>query len=399
MRDIGGRGQFGVVLVGCLLMVAGLAPARTLVVERDGSGEYTVIQDALDVAAAGDTVRIGPGRYDDFRVHTFDLGGTGAAIMIPTVSPLTILGSGRDSVVVGPVAVTKFFQGYLTAGFIPDKSSSNGLEVSGITFEHSYHLVDTPMSVHFLGCRFQDSSDNLYVAMISAPDVHFEGCEFVSHTDPNGFPDGIVGFVGGHNPNLLVEGCTFRHMGRGISITGATGGVIRDCAFGGSGLDLFDGSRTSVERCRFGQGPGSLRRLVVDVVSVATLDSVVMDGGEVSMEISHQGRVIARDCVFRNASYVTIDAFTGGTFFLDHCDIGSGGTLGAIRNWALAPSDSSLVARNCYWGVTDSTAIAGLNFDGNDDPQYEKVEFMPFLMQSVPAQRRSVGGLKAWFGR
>ena len=388
-----------IVVLGCLLLAPGFATGRTLVVERDGSGEYTVIQDALDVAAPGDTVRIGPGRYDDFRVHTFDLGGTGAVIMIPTVSPLTILGVDRDSVIVGPAEVTKYFQGYLTAGFIPDKSSSNGLEILGITFERSYHLVDTPVSVNFRDCRFQDSEDNLYVAMISAPDVHFEGCEFVSTLDPNGFPNGIVGFVGGHNPNLLVEGCEFWHMGRGISITGATDCVIRDCDFHGSGLDLWYGSSGRMERCRMEPGAGSLRRLVVAEVSVVELDSVIVNGGEVSMEISEQSRVIARDCVFRNASYVTIDAFTGGTFFLDHCDIGSTGTLGAIRNHTIAPSDSSLVARNCFWGAVDSTAIADLIFDGNDDPQYEKVEFMPFLTHSVPAKQQSVGSFKALFGR
>jgi len=39
----------------------------------------------------------------------------------------------------------------------------------------------------------------------------------------------------------------------------------------------------------------------------------------------------------------------------------------------------------------------GVLFDGNDDPQYEKVEFMPFLMQSVPAKQQSVGSFKALF--
>jgi len=389
-----------ILLVGCLLLLPGLVQGRTLVVERDGSGEYTVIQDALDVAAAGDTVRIGPGRYDDLALHNLPLGGLGADIMVLRVSPLTIIGAGRDSVIVGPVAVTGHFQGYLTVCMSIERAATGGIQIQGITFEHTYHLTELWVPVHFRDCRFQDPSDNLYVGMFSAPDVHFEGCEFVSNTDPNGFPNGIVGFVGGHNPNLLVEGCTFRHLGEGINITGATDCVIRDCRFlEGANFALTDGSTGRIERCRIGPTANHVRRIVVDFASVVTLDSVVVDGGTGSMEISNQSRVIARDCVFRNASYVTISTATGGTFFLDHCDIGSTGTLGAIRNWTLAPSDSSLVARNCYWGVTDSTAIAGVIFDGNDDPQYEKVEFMPFLMQSVPAQRRSVGGLKAWFGR
>ena len=39
--------------------------AWTWTVEKDGSGEFTVIQDALDVAAVGDTVLIGEGTYDE----------------------------------------------------------------------------------------------------------------------------------------------------------------------------------------------------------------------------------------------------------------------------------------------------------------------------------------------
>lgn len=45
-------------------LLASGAEARTWRVERDGSGDYTIIQDAVDAAASGDTIRIGPGRFD-----------------------------------------------------------------------------------------------------------------------------------------------------------------------------------------------------------------------------------------------------------------------------------------------------------------------------------------------
>lgn len=43
------------------------ALSDVLHVEKDGSGDYTVIQDALDSAAPGDSILVGPGRYADFR--------------------------------------------------------------------------------------------------------------------------------------------------------------------------------------------------------------------------------------------------------------------------------------------------------------------------------------------
>ena len=49
-----------VLLVPCL---GGQGRCRTWVVELDGSGDFTVIQDAVDAAADGDTIFIGPGHH------------------------------------------------------------------------------------------------------------------------------------------------------------------------------------------------------------------------------------------------------------------------------------------------------------------------------------------------
>jgi len=40
-------------------------------VERDGSGDFTEIQAAVDMAFDGDTIRIGAGRYADFTEAEF----------------------------------------------------------------------------------------------------------------------------------------------------------------------------------------------------------------------------------------------------------------------------------------------------------------------------------------
>ena len=42
---------------------AELSAARTWYLEKDGSGDFAVIQEAVDAAASGDTLRIGPGRW------------------------------------------------------------------------------------------------------------------------------------------------------------------------------------------------------------------------------------------------------------------------------------------------------------------------------------------------
>ena len=58
-----------------ILAVAVFSPVETSAttwhVEKDGSGDYAVIQDAIDAAAAGDTIRIGPGRFEDYSVYSY----------------------------------------------------------------------------------------------------------------------------------------------------------------------------------------------------------------------------------------------------------------------------------------------------------------------------------------
>jgi len=46
-----------------LLSLGSVAHASAWRVELDGSGHFTSIQEAVDAAAIGDTVQIGPGRF------------------------------------------------------------------------------------------------------------------------------------------------------------------------------------------------------------------------------------------------------------------------------------------------------------------------------------------------
>ena len=48
-----------------VLLCSSSAFAATITVERDGSGDFTTIQPALDAVASGDTIRIGPGDYTE----------------------------------------------------------------------------------------------------------------------------------------------------------------------------------------------------------------------------------------------------------------------------------------------------------------------------------------------
>ena len=58
-----------ILLIG--LVVPASVAARTWQVAQDGSGDFAVIQDAVDAAEDGDVIEIGPGRYLDYQTIYF----------------------------------------------------------------------------------------------------------------------------------------------------------------------------------------------------------------------------------------------------------------------------------------------------------------------------------------
>ena len=59
-----------VVFAGLIALVPECAQSETWRVEQDGSGDFVTIHDATIACSAGDTIMIGPGRYDDFHPFT-----------------------------------------------------------------------------------------------------------------------------------------------------------------------------------------------------------------------------------------------------------------------------------------------------------------------------------------
>jgi hypothetical protein len=94
-----GRGVLAVTVVLVVLCGGGTATARTWHVIKDGSGDFIVIQEAVNAAASGDTIRIGPGRFLDhapFGPWPYD------TYVGVTKSVLTLIGSGSDQTIIGP---------------------------------------------------------------------------------------------------------------------------------------------------------------------------------------------------------------------------------------------------------------------------------------------------------
>ena len=80
------------------VVLATVASAKSWRVQRDGSADYTVIQDAVDVAASGDTILIGPGRFNEQRYWSFPGWSDSVRVVVPQ-RELTLIGSGPATII------------------------------------------------------------------------------------------------------------------------------------------------------------------------------------------------------------------------------------------------------------------------------------------------------------
>jgi hypothetical protein len=84
--------------LGCLSLDAGGADAAVLRVALDGSGDYTVVQDAVEAAASADTISIAPGEYTEMRPAS-PVGNPVIAWVYQTT--LTFIGDDASTVILG----------------------------------------------------------------------------------------------------------------------------------------------------------------------------------------------------------------------------------------------------------------------------------------------------------
>ena len=93
------------VLTALFLVAASSGMSATWHVAKDGSGDFAVIQDAVDAASSGDTIWIHAGRYEEM-TEDWDVWGNGVSLVdchvVITKDDLTLQGDGRDATIIGP---------------------------------------------------------------------------------------------------------------------------------------------------------------------------------------------------------------------------------------------------------------------------------------------------------
>lgn len=372
-----------------LVMAAIHAEAATIRVEQDGSGDFTEISTGILAAAPGDTVRIGAGWYQQ-SVPLSTGGNTEETYAAVVVDSLTIVGEGRDDVIIGPAEPDFTLQG--PWGFALLQGVVTHVRIESVTVVNVKRAIEASGSVVATDLAIRDCESGFFFTF--AFGLRVTNVE----TDRVRFP--VLG--GSQASDIVIRDSVFRSCEqRGVSLTNGASGVVIDgcelvdCAvilsFGSSAtmqatavlgeasVALFNGSRLEMNNCIVGSGFGNL-------------------------EITGNSEISGANNVFRGGSVQTIrlsGPMSTATITNSHIFRVDGSPVVVAEAYRSEPVQIDL--RGNWWGTTNADSLRAWIIDGDDlsnPPFFEElaeVLFEPFAPGPVSGNSESMGTFKARF--
>lgn len=377
-----------------LVLTPELAAAATITVRKDGTGDYMVLQQALDVAASGDTVLVGPGEYTESSIVR--LNGNGFDVEVfgrVRTTTMTIIGSGMGVTIIGPVAYSGS-AGQLTPKCIAKDAVGGWLRISDLTLRNCYEGMYVDGVLYADRCEIMDN----YVGIVWF-NVGSGGRvkdTMISATAPPGIGSALSFGHLSQGSDITIENC---HLGWPSTVRGVQNLVMRDCNF--NGLSLYSGADVYMERC-IGMLPYGGVGMVFGGGSYCEIrDSELRSAVSASPIVidldGPGGRFVVENCLIEGGSTSTVYLGSGaGPCEIHNCDLvkGSGPMVECAFSTAQVTHDLS----NNWWGTTSETEIQAWIYDRADNPgRGGLVNYSPFAGQSVPIEATSWGELKALF--
>jgi len=215
---------------------------RTLIVDINGSGNYTSIQEAINASSAGDIIRVWDGTYVE---------------NIVIDKSITVVGNSSGSTYIKNVFEEGYMMEWDDDGYIYDDGIhfqsiitiiGNGVTVSNLTvfsdgyddygFYSSYMGYDIAsiIIINSSGCLIENCNASEYITGILS--VNSKGNIIRNNTCYNCIPDGISCKI---SSNIVLENNTLRNnMGGGISIEKSHNIILRNNTIDDGSL-LIDG--------------------------------------------------------------------------------------------------------------------------------------------------------------
>lgn len=365
--------------------------AATLTVRQDGAGDFVILQHALNAAAAGDTILIGPGDYSDRT--TIQLPGWTYEIesfAVVTVADLTLIGAGASLTSIGPTTLEggtypstpqgitcDVNTGLLTVCDLTIENCDLGAWVRGALVMDNCHLIGNGT-----GMIWMPSVNGGQMS-----DTRFEGAWSEVGTQV------FIG-TGAAASSVTLERC---HVGGGIVVRAVQGMVMRDCEMASALLSM--GSNVLMVRCVV----SAMGTAIVEAYGggiVCELQDCDIRGAVSALEVDQtapNGRFVVANSRLEGGSQAILMAESGsGSCVIHGSDLvkGDGPAVVCAASGTVVNHDLT----TNWWGTTSESDIQLWIIDHADNPQIgATVLYSPFAGQSVPTETTSWGELKASF--
>lgn len=380
---------WGLPLLLVVILAAPPAESRVWRVEKDGSGDYAVIQDAVDASASGDTIMIGPGRFSEFTDHIY-AGNVWHTYVHLVSGSLTFIGAGEGATVIGPESPGTWESWeYATGVFYWPATTSSELVLEYLMVEDvvigAYAesgsvaisncalcrakagiWTHTPGTVQ--SCRFEGVYDTGVIASSPSHDVTVAQCEF-RNTRTAFYFSGVANVAVRDNNVAECENVGYLNQ--------CSGSVVRNSlsVTTGDGLIVY--------------GPGSY-----------TVADNVFDGGTANIYFGlGASNAICERNVFRGSRDTAVDIVSCTPRIIRNDIFKDRGRAVILGGYPQLP-DRFVDMTGNYWGTANPDSISAWIVDGHDivSPQIHGfVNFQPFSSAPVPTERTSLGGVKALF--
>ncbi len=374
--------------------------SATWQVSKDGTGDFSIIQEAADAAADGDTILIGPGRFDDSQAleSSGDL-----RVLLDGSKSLCFIGAGVDETIIGPET---FVDGAEHWG-IWNQEGSTQMVFEGITFENLdeggvYSQGDELLVSHCVFSRCGGPLTSLSPNRTVILDSRF--VDIMGAWDVAILCRSSISVIG----NVVFERCRSAIQ---LDYYGSSSQLVQECVFDGQGVGL--------EGIFFDRCGGEVRNNVFkDCVAVG----VGIDGGwTVNIEGNTFENILGSD-VFTGRAVILAGVrdltMTGNT--ISNCEVGidliGPGVEYSIQGNHIFRTEGSnqlFVRTSIYWHLYEYTWDLSNNYWGTTDPDEISlwindasdadnngilyVNFLPVADGPVPTEQKSLGGLRSMF--
>ena len=373
-----GQAWLGIALV----FVWSQAVANTIHVQRDGSGDFSNLWDAVGVAVPGDTLLVGPGNYVESQDFQHSYVATGETFFGIAVDSLTVIAEEPNSTWIGPDVPN--ILGELPKGIAlaPDITGTRliGLGVrnvsEGFRLTGRFYVEDATTS----GC-------SLGILALDSPHGVIQGGTLRGSTKA---------MVLYRCTSVLVRDATFMERS-GLTALASDQIDVVDCTFKGSGLALdFEGSdNCRVSRCSIEETSGAGVSFN-DGSLGGEVHNTVIAAEQVGIDIDSYSCVVVTSSIVRNANFALVRLSGDSELTMTQSHLVPDESLAVrLSAYSLTPVPIFIDMTNNYWGGLDSSQIADLIHDGNDDPSLKGfVEYEPFSAVPLTSSTRSWSSFK-----